>query len=150
LSGTRKNKMSTQLHGYVIPRSRTFEVADAIRAEFLKSEWVENHMENDRISPYSVETHLQVFEIGHGRQFVRVVALSSASELPYPQLSPEALGAREVHYDDRAESLTRKDYAFCEKIDALLKARHYVLVPVFSSFIWNMHKMTLHREKAKS
>lgn len=140
--------MSTQLQGYIIPRSKMFEVSDRIREKFLNAEYTQRFMERFDPPPYQVETHLQVFEIGTGRQFVRLVSLSSASDLEWPKLTEEDFGGRLVHYDDRAESLTAREYAFCDKIDELLKARHYVLVPIFSWFIWNLHQSRKAREKS--
>lgn len=126
--------MSTQLYGYVIPSKTMFDVADKIREMFLQAPHVHSTMEFLGAKAYKTQTFMQVFDIGNGRLFFRLV--EGVDELSYPRFEPEDIGGRLLHYDDRAESIPKRGRAFCEKIDDLINRKRYVLISVFDYHTW--------------
>ena len=132
--------MSTQLYGFIIPRKKMFEVADIIREKFLQSELIQWDMkrlkDGDR---YKVNTGMQVFEIGNGRVFFRLSAEYTTNDLTYPRIEEAEIGGREFHVDDRAQSMTAMERRFCERIDKMIRGQRYVIIPIFSEWIWRYY-----------
>jgi hypothetical protein len=123
--------MSRILQGYVIPKKSLYEVRAIVADKFAQSEALNEYMKYFNGNAIEVLTHIQCFDVGNNKVFFRIVAESTINELPFPSIKPEELMARFVHYDDRAESLTIKERAFCDKIDDMVMEKRYYLLPLF-------------------
>lgn len=132
--------MSTQLHGFVIPKNKVFLVSRTVSEKFFNSDSINRYMSERTSDDAITETYIQLFDIGKSKYFARVISTSPISQLPYPRIGGDELGVPELHFDDRAEDLTESQYVLCEKIDNFINENQYFLIPIFNTRMWRNHK----------
>jgi len=124
----------------MIPKARIFEVADILRAKFLADHLVFEYMDDPTpLHKFSTQVVIQIFDLNHGKVFFRLVDLYISSQIPFIRFEASEIGARELYYDNRVDSLSRLEEAFCNKIDSMIFTKRYVLVPIISYQIWRNH-----------